>query len=216
MKRNFLILAIAAIFTLSAATLSAQTPFFLNSVGAEAEYAIKGPDGAAMAYSRSVVKSIEAKDDANYTITYTTEALSADHMQLATPVTTTAEVKDGTVSIAPSTGGMEGATLEGTFPSYPADMAIGQTFEYAFTMKIMGMTADTRGRDTVVAQESVTTAAGTFDCFKIESEVTVNAMMQSMVTKVVTWISAGVGNVKAETYMGGKLQMTQELVSLKK
>ena len=214
--KKLISLTLAAVFTLSITALSAQEPFFLNKVGAQAEYAMKNATGSIMFYAKSVVTSIDTKDASDYTIVYTTESLAADKSSMGAPATMKVKVKHGTVEMAPPHGGM-GATIEGNLPSYPADLAVGQTFEYEFKMKIMGIGSSTKGKDRVVARENITTPAGTFDCFKIESDITVNAMGQNIHTKAIGWMAAGIGNVKTETYTAdGKVQMVQELVELKK
>jgi hypothetical protein len=204
----------AAIFSLATvASASAQTPFFLNKTGAVAEYQVKGPDGSVISIARSTVTAIDAIDDRNFTVSYNIEAFDANHNALTPAMPMTTMVKNGTVEIAPNSMGME---VSGTVPSYPADMSVGYTQEYNFTLKMMGVDAVTSGKEKVVSRESVTTAAGTFNCFKIESSVTVKAMGQTQNINTVSWITAGVGTVRQETRDGaGNLQMVQELVSLK-
>ncbi len=51
----------------------------------------------------------------------------------------------------------------------------------------------------VEALESVTTPAGTFECFKISQESNVKSVM-SMTTRSVEWIAKDVGVVRSETY----------------
>lgn len=213
-KLSSLAIALISVLTI-AASAQAQTPFFFNKQGVVAEYAIKGPDGTVMSYSKSTVTKIDAVDEKNLTISYNIEAFDANRTALIAPMPMTTVVKNGIVEMAPNTMGME---IEGTVPSYPADITVGREFEYDFTIKMMGVNATTKGKEKVVAREDVTTPAGTFDCFKIESDVTVNieAMGQTQNVKTTSWISAGIGTVKMESRDGaGNLQMAQELISLK-
>lgn len=194
-------------------TVRAQTPFFLDKEGAVAEYAVKGPDGSVMSYARSTVTGIETVDARNYTVKYTIEALDASRNAMIQPMQMETAIRDGVVEMTPNVMGME---ISGKVPSYPADMSVGQQFEYNFSIKMMGMDASTKGSEKVVARENLTTPAGTFDCFKIEADVTVTAMGQTQNVKITSWISAGIGNVKTENRDGaGNIQMTQELISLK-
>jgi hypothetical protein len=213
MKKT-MISAFAALFTLvTLASASAQTPFFLNKKGAVAEYVIKTPDGNVMSYARTTVTGIDATDDRNYTVSYTAEVLDGSRSPMTAPMEMTTVVKDGAVEMAPNAMGME---ITGELPSYPANLSVGQTFNYEYFIEMMGMKVSTSATEKVTAREKVTTPAGTFDCFKIETDQIVSAMGQKQELKSISWISAGIGNVKSETRDGaGALQMTQELVSLK-
>ncbi len=212
--KKILTSAFAVLFTLViTASASAQTPFFLDKKGAVAEYAVKTPDGTVMSYARSTVTGIDAVDARNYTVSYNVEAFDGSHSPMTAPMPMTTVIRDGVVEMAPNMPGME---IEGTVPSYPADISVGQEFEYEFSIEMMGMKVSTSAREKVTARENITTPTGTFDCYKIESDMTVVTMGQTQSVKSVAWISAGVGNVKTETRDGaGNLQMTQELVSLK-
>ncbi len=212
--KKFFSVALAAVFAITiAASAQAQKPFFLDKKGAEAEYALKDAKGAVTSYTKSVVTELNSTDAKNFTVTYTSEVFDKNHKSLAAPVASTVTVKDGAVDTTPMTEGVE---IEGTLPSYPATLSVGQVMEYEFSMKVMGMKSTTSGKNTVVAKESVTTPAGTYDCFKIESETSSKALMSTTKIKTTSWIAAGVGTVKSEIYDNkGKLQSSQELVSLK-
>jgi hypothetical protein len=212
--RKFFSAALAAIFTLAiVANAKAAEPFFLNKVGAEAEYALKDAKGEVTSYTKSVVTALSSNDPQNFTVTYTAEVFDKSRKSLAAPITSTVTVKNGAVDTTPT---MEGVEIEGTLPSYPATLSVGQVMEYSFSMKVMGMKNTTSGKNTVAAKESVTTPAGTFDCYKIDSETSTKAMLQTVKAKTTSWIAEGIGTVKAETYDAkGKLQSTMELVSKK-
>jgi hypothetical protein len=205
--------ALVALSLSIAASAQAQTPFFLNKAGAIAEYDTKGPDGSTLTVTRMTVTGINTTDELNYSIAYNVEVFDASRNPMTAPLKMTTNVKNGAVEMSQAVPGME---IEGTMPSYPADMAVGYNQEYSSTVKMMGMSASTSGKERVVARESLTTPAGTFDCFKSEAELTVKTMGQTQNMKTVSWLSPGIGVVKQETRDGaGTLQSTQELVSLK-
>lgn len=61
----------------------------------------------------------------------------------------------------------------------------------------------------VVGKETVTTPAGTFECYKITSNSTVNTKMgigMTMNFSTIEWIAPKVSVVKSESYRNGKLQ----------
>jgi hypothetical protein len=69
---------------------------------------------------------------------------------------------------------------------------------------------------TVEAEESVTTPAGTFTCFKFSQTVTTKVGVKVTV-KSYDWLSNGVGMIKNESYTtDGKLNSRMELIELKK
>ncbi len=212
--KKILFLAIASVFALATvAPVQAQTPFFMNKQGAEAEYALKDDKGNITSYSKSVVTELSSSDPRNFTITYSTEVFDKNRRSLAAAVTSTVTVENGAVLMAPV---MENVEIEGSLPSFPADISVGQVLEYEYSIRVMGMRSTTTGKNTVVARESVTTPAGTFDCFKVEGEVSARAMMQTTKTKTITWLAPGIGTVKSEIYDNrDRLQSSQELISNK-
>ncbi|HTN17382.1 MAG TPA: hypothetical protein VL092_06875 [Chitinophagaceae bacterium] len=96
------------------------------------------------------------------------------------------------------------------FVEYPSGMKVGEVLKDAsFTLN--GEESDGIGADmeitiderTVLAQEKVTTPAGTWDCFKIKSHVTMKASMGGISipfsTDNMEWFAPGFGIVKTET-----------------
>ncbi len=113
---------------------------------------------------------------------------------------------------------MEGGALE-----IPASMKAGDVLKngdmkMSFSsggMTIMNITMNISNRK-VDAVESITTPAGTFECYKISYDVAMK-MMMNMKSKGVEWYAKGVGMVKSETYSSdGKLLGSNVLTALKK
>ena len=112
--------------------------------------------------------------------------------------------------------------MSGTNIEFPNNLKVGQTLKDAnlkMTMNMSGikmnMTVDMLNRK-VEAKESVTTAAGTFDCFAL-SYNTEMKMGMKMKFKIKEWIAKGVGVVKSETYnKKGKSMGYSELTSFSK
>ena len=205
--------AVAAICVFSSVNVMAQEPFFLNKVGAEAEYVIKDGKGNVQSYMKTVVTEVTGEK-----ITYTAEVFDKNKKAMGTPVTASVDIVDGAIVTDPSAAmaGMN-AKFEGTYPSFPANLSVGQKMEYSYTMK-MGMSkTTTTGTNTVSAKESVTTEAGTFDCYKVDSEISVKVMMQTNKMTMTAWYANGIGAVKSETYDSkGNVETVQELISVKK
>lgn len=105
----------------------------------------------------------------------------------------------------------------------PSKLSVGQELgEGSITVEISNsgmrlMTMETIISDRkVVAEESITTAAGTFKCFKIDQTMTMKAPMK-IVMKSAEWLSPGTGLIKSESYKSdGKFTGKTELIELKK
>jgi hypothetical protein len=199
----------------------AQDAYFLNKQGAEAEYVIKDGKGNALSYTKMVVTDVKKKNANNISITYTTEAFNKDKKSLMPPITVTIDVVDGVVIFDPKAMmGEAGANIEisGTYPSFPATLEVGNDIgEYSYTTKVMGISTTVSGTNKVTAKEEVKTDAGSFDCFKVESEISTKVILKAAKTKTTSWYAKNIGTVKTEAYDNkGKLQSVQELISLKK
>tara|TARA_R110001632_G_scaffold2161_1_gene9581 strand:+ start:1558 stop:2250 length:693 start_codon:yes stop_codon:yes gene_type:complete len=88
----------------------------------------------------------------------------------------------------------------------PNNLSVGQNLRDAnVSMKIgmsginMNMTVNMVNRK-VEKKESITTTAGTYDCFVLYSENKSKMMMANQVYPTRVWLAAGVGMVKQETY----------------
>lgn len=98
----------------------------------------------------------------------------------------------------------------------PAELKVGDQLKNA-SIKISGdlpMTFETVITDReVVSKESITTPAGTFDCFKITYKVVSKSIM-TIEMKGIDWVAKGVGMVKSENYnKNGKLSGISLLTS---
>lgn len=105
---------------------------------------------------------------------------------------------------------MQGENLE-----VPNTISVGQTLkDGSITMTAanspipMNMSVSITDRK-VVGKESITTPAGTFDCYKITSNSTVKTKMAIGMTiefSTIEWLAPKVAVVKSESYRKGKLQ----------
>ncbi|MFC0183930.1 hypothetical protein SAMN04515674_102531 [Pseudarcicella hirudinis] len=97
-----------------------------------------------------------------------------------------------------------------TYLNYPSDLSVGATLpENEFTaeaysggMKIMTILLKITDRK-VTGKESVTTPAGTFDCYKITSTESLKTIF-NMTFTVNEWFCPNVGVIKSESFKGEK------------
>ena len=98
------------------------------------------------------------------------------------------------------------ATISGEGIDYPSNLSEGMTLKDGTTeikmgnngMTFMTMKFDIKNRK-VEKKESITTPAGTFDCFKITYDMDMKMMLKRSI-KIAEWIAPGVGVVKTESY----------------
>ncbi len=118
--------------------------------------------------------------------------------------------------------GME-MEITGTDIQIPNNLTVGQTLDDSNINVNMSMTGmkmkiniDNYDRK-VEAKETVTTAAGTFDCYLLTEKTKSKVMManQEMSSKI--WLAENIGMVKQETYnKKGKLMSRMELTKFSK
>lgn len=126
---------------------------------------------------------------------------------------------------AESGKGME-MTMEGTDMEMPSDIAVGAMLKDAnvkfvfktnegMPMPMMNMSVNVTNRK-VEAKETITTPAGTFECYRISEDVETKTLF-SVKMKSVSWFSTEAGTVKTETLnQKGKLESKSELTEMKK
>lgn len=118
--------------------------------------------------------------------------------------------------------GME-MEISGTDIELPNNLVVGQDLPDArveMTVKMSGINmkiaVDMTNRR-VEKKESVTTPAGTFDCFVLYSESQSKMMMANTTISSRTWLAEGVGMVQSETYnKNGKLDGRMVLTSMRR
>lgn len=212
---------LATLCLLFSTSVQAQDPYFFSQKGMVVEYSVADAKGDIQSYSKSTVTDLKKKDAKNFTVTYATEVFDKNRKSLAAPVSVTVEIVDGVITFDPAASmGEAGANAEitGTYPSFPTNLEVGQDLgAYEYKMKMMGMTSTVSGKSKVTAKEKITTKGGSFDCYKVESEISSKALMSSTKVSSASWYARGIGAVKTETYdKKGNIQAVQELVSLQK
>lgn len=146
----------------------------------------------------------------SYKVTCDGDKLEMDMMNMMSPEMTA------------SFSNME-VTVEGDMIAFPSNLSVGMELPIANTkvktgmngMTIMTINITIKDRK-VLAKESVTVPAGTFNCYKLTQTTDVK-MMGTRSSKTVTWYAEGVGAVKVESYnTKGQLESSQQLLSYKK
>ncbi len=113
---------------------------------------------------------------------------------------------------------MEGGNLELPASMKAGDLLKDGSMKISFSsngMNVMNMSFSVTNRK-VVGIETITTPAGTFECYKISYDLATK-MMISVKTKATEWYAKGTGLIKSESYStDGKILSSNVLNSIKK
>ena len=232
MKRFFLI-AFALILILPVAHLSGQdcNMYFISEEGAEMELTHYNPKDKVESVTRHVIKE---KNHINGAVVYTVQHTTYDGKDK--------EIGSGEFEIKCKDGVfymdmknfLDESMMQGNEDmefemksedlEFPSDLSVGQSLSdgsITATMEGGGMMSfEMKVKITdrkVETKETVTTPAGTFDCYRISYNTQTDMMMMNVNTRSVDWVAEDVGMVKSETYnKKDKLQSYTLLTDLKK
>lgn len=103
--------------------------------------------------------------------------------------------------------------VSGQCRGIPADISVGDELpDYGIEVKIMFLTTKMDVKDRrVTGRERIETPAGTFDCYVVEEELSVKAMMMNEKSSQKSWYARGVGLVRQESRTRKKLTGTSVL-----
>ena len=193
--------------------------------GMTLEYVNYDADGARMSSFIMKVSAVEGTLSKG-TVTFDQYFYDADGKPLFDdnggnlPMEVTVGGPEGTVSRMSDVGKVmkvQDIMSKGDASSVPAGMKVGTAIPDG-TIKVrigkISATIATQNRQ-VVEQKSITVPAGTFDCFLIKEEQ-VTRTVGSRTERIETWYAAGIGCIRQAVYdRKGRLDHTQELVSIK-
>ncbi|UZR92629.1 TapB family protein [Chondrinema litorale] len=220
--------------------LNAQScnPFFNYTEGTMVELTHYNAKGKEETTQKMIIKSVSSTGSGQAMIADITISDKKDKEVYANEVELACEngvFKMDMSSFIPPTAqatGMEDVKIvfEGDYMSFPSSLSVGSSLDDVnFVMKmesenpalaaVMGKgTSTSITNRKVVSKESLTTPAGTFDCYKItydsRIETQIMGLKKVFETSTVEWISEGAGIVKTESYdKKGKLDYYTELTA---
>lgn len=227
MKKSILLIGFAVLYITSGTAQDNCSKYYPLEKGATFEYTMynkKGKTDGTTEYKIAEVDNSGGKTTATMEIKYTDdkgkEVLSSEFK-----MTCTGEgIKIDYASLMPSQMMEQYKNMNvemdmtGTDVELPNDLNVGQTLSDAnVTMNMsmsgikMNITVDMVGRK-VEKKESITTSAGTFDCYLITETNRSKTMGAQQETHSKLWLSEGVGMVKQEMYKkNGDLMSRTEL-----
>lgn len=168
-------------------------------------------DDGGNTYATMQIKFVDAKEkntfESEYNITCTGDGVKIDFESLF-PKQMMEQYEDMDLEM----------DITGTDIEIPNNLSVGKELADAninvtMNMGAMNMKIEVNTTDRkVVGQESITTSAGTFDCYVITANTSSKMMMAKHQMSDKIWLSKGVGIVKQETYSKkGKLESSMQL-----
>lgn len=242
--KTFIILLSAAAVTHAAAFAQNLEPFFPSKVGTVLEYELRDAstgeplmfttdslaefsgdfrNGGAKVVSSTryagdtlVVKAVEPMKFENYEVIADFAALMEE--SLGDMVKQSLSIAGaGDSDMAEVDKMMDEVSISGECRGVPAELSPGMELpDYDVTVKIMFVSTKMNCRDRkVVGRETVTTPAGTFDCYVLEEKSTVKTMFANAKTNTKTWYARGIGMVRQESWDRKKLVEVTELTAVR-
>lgn len=145
--------------------------------------------------------------DSDYSMTCTGDGIKIDYMSLM-PAQMLNQYEDMDLEIE----------MDGTDIQLPNNLSAGQQLDDANVtakMNISGIKMNVEVNTTnrhIEKQESITTSAGTFDCYVLAETMKSKSMGVNIEINIKTWLSEGVGMIKNETFKkNGNLESRTEL-----
>lgn len=150
--------------------------------------------------------------DSSYSMTCTDDGIKIDYMSLM-PGQMMDQYEDMDVKME----------MDGTDIQLPNNLSAGQQLDDAnVSVKMnmsgikMNITVSTVNRH-IEKEESITTAAGTFDCYVLSETIKSKTMGANIEINSKTWLAEGVGMIKNETYKkNGNMETRTELTEYSK
>lgn len=112
---------------------------------------------------------------------------------------------------------LEQVKVSGECRGIPSDLSVGMKLpDYAVEIKVMFINTKMSCRDRLVTgRETITTPAGTFDCYVVEENMSVKSMMVSEKSLQKSWYARGIGVVRQETWEKKKLVETTVITAVR-
>ena len=229
-KSSLVVTAILSFFQFTFAQDCSQS-FYAMKEGTKIAITNYNEKGKITSTSESLVKTIKSSGS-NFDATIEATMKNDKGKVIAEAKTYNVKCENGTIKLdissmmmadfATQMKNME-VSISGTGIEIPPVLTEGMTLSDGTTemkmgtngMTFMNMKFDIKNRK-VEKKESITTSAGTFDCYKISYDMDMKVMFKRSI-KAVQWLAPGVGLVKSETYnQKGELEGYSELTKFEK
>lgn len=218
--RKYFLLPLA-IFMLHVGLANAQVPYACVTKGATLDYAIYDESDALREYTRQVVKEVSDLSNGSYDLRVENSKIKKPGQKKSgdNAYVTISEIREGCVQAYPNDTDGAVNIIEGTdVLQLPAKLAVGYQLPIGdVRLDASGMAAVAMVTENeIIGREEATTPAGTFKCYVLKQTISTTVMGFGSTTTTKSWYSRGVGIVKTETMMAGRLVQRMELVNFNK
>lgn len=218
MKFTKLLSLSVACLLLIAFTLNAQVPYTCVTKGATLEYANYNDSDQLESYTRQVIKDVSDLSGGSYDIRVENSVIKKPGQKKAGEevFVTVSEVRDASVHAHPMTSDGTIDVIENREALLlPSKVTVGYQLPIGEIRIDMGgvSTVATLTENEIIGREEVETTAGSFKCYVLRQTVTANVIGMALTTTTKSWYCRGIGIVKSETMMGGRLVRRMELVT---
>ncbi|MCQ2145981.1 MAG: hypothetical protein MJZ16_00525 [Bacteroidales bacterium] len=199
-------------------SLQAQIPYTCVTKGTTLEYANYNDSDQLENYTRQVIKDVSDLSGGSYDIRVENSVIKKPGQKKAGDevFVTVSEVRDASVHAYPMNS-------EGTIDVIenrealllPSKVTVGYQLPIGEIRIDLGgiSTVATLTENEIIGREEVETSAGSFRCYVLRQTVATNMIGMALTTTTKSWYCRGVGIVKSETMMGGRLVRRMELVT---
>ena len=214
--KKLLLTALLSLFVIAG---YAQSVYFPSQEGMTLTYVEKNAKGKITGYTSYNFKNINLLNDENFSVTYIISSTDDKGKTAIAGMEVTVRVEDGSVffdgtSLANLTEGIE---IKGSGLVLPSNLHVGQILnDYSISIELLATTSSATNV-TVASHEDLTTEAGTFDTYRIDSKIDSKVLFIKTQGTVSQWFAKGIGEVKTINYdKKGKAISSRELFKLER
>lgn len=218
--KNYLKFLVLSVFGLMISVLSvhAQAPYMCVTKGATLDYASYDEADRLQSHTRLFIKDVSNPSEGNYTLRVENSTIKKPGQKKSgdDAYVSVVEVIQGHVVALPVTSDGTQTVIEGAEALLlPNKLAVGYKLPIGdVRLDMAGMaTVASLTENEVIGREEVTTPAGTFKCYILKQTMSTSMLGMAMISTTKSWYSRGVGIVKRETTIGGRIVNHIELVN---
>lgn len=222
--KKFIVSLVALVAAVSALSGQNLGVFFSITQGDSFTYTIYNPEGEVEYKYTYTNKEVSGADLSDASVVYGYQfwdgegaPLFEDDGKMDMKITLNSEGTTSYMYDVKKSMAIQDVVTMGDVSSIPSDLKVGQTIsdgEIKIKVRNMGASFLITDRE-VLAEEEITTPAGTFKTYKMDEVQTNKVLVSNKTFHIVTWYARNIGCVKQEVYdKRGRLLRTLQLTEL--
>lgn len=222
--KKFIVSLVALVAAVSALSGQNLGVFFSITQGDSFTYTIYNPEGEVEYKYTYTNKEVSGADLSDASVVYGYQfwdgegaPLFEDDGKMDMKITLNSEGTTSYMYDVKKSMAIQDVVTMGDVSSIPSDLKVGQTIpdgEIKIKVRNMGASFLITDRE-VLAEEEITTPAGTFKTYKMDEVQTNKVLVSNKTFHIVTWYARNIGCIKQEVYdKRGRLLRTLQLTEL--